>query len=221
MSDAWRVTPFTSTLQVKEHYVPRLLYALFAVAGVLLALSFLRPRPVQAVAVSETSAIIPVPSNYREWVYLTSGLDMTYSQPRAAPVPENHVSVFDNVFVNPEAYRTLVQTASWPDNTTFVLENRSGERNVSINKAGRTQGTDVTGIELHAKIRGEWTFYERENDGSERLIPRPASCYTCHEQHAAVDTTFIQFYPTLLPIAKAKHVLSAGYLAEQAATTGK
>ncbi len=142
---------------------------------------------------------------------------MTYAQPGSAPLPEDHASVFDNVFVNPEAYRTFVQTATWPDNTVFVLENRSGERNESINKAGRTQGVDVSGVELHAKIHGEWTFYARGDDGYEHLIAKPASCYTCHEEHAAVDTTFTQFYPTLLPIAKARHVLSAKYMADQAA----
>ena len=49
-----------------------------------------------------------------------------------------------------------------------------------------------------------------------RRLPasQPASCYTCHEQQAAVDTTFVQFYPTLLPIAKSKGTLSAAYLKE-------
>jgi hypothetical protein len=32
-----------------------------------------------------------------------------------------------------------------------------------------------------------------------------------------VDTTFVQFYPTLLPIAQAKKTLSVGYIAEQKA----
>lgn len=46
------------------------------------------------------------------------------------------------------------------------------------------------------------------------MVKRPASCYQCHESHAAVDTTFVQFYPTLLPIAKAKATLSPAYLKE-------
>ena len=29
-------------------------------------------------------------------------------------------------------------------------------------------------------------------------------CYSCHEQHGAVDTTFVQFYPTLIDAAKQK-----------------
>ena len=38
-------------------------------------------------------------------------------------------------------------------------------------------------------------------------------------QHAAVDTTFVQFYPTLLPIARQKHTLSAEFAKEDAAAT--
>ena len=162
---------------------------------------------------------MPVPADYREWVYLTSGLDMTYDAPGGAGLPADHHSVFDNVFVNPDAYRTFVKTGTWPDATTFVLENRAGEADVSINKAGRTQG-EVTGIEIHTKLHGEWAFYVRAKEGGERLIPKPASCYTCHEAHAAVDTTFIQFYPTLLPIAREKKTLSEHYIAEAAARAG-
>ena len=46
------------------------------------------------------------------------------------------------------------------------------------------------------------------------MVPTSAQCYSCHADHAAVDTTFVQFYPTLLPIAKAKGTLSAGYVKE-------
>jgi acyl carrier protein phosphodiesterase len=48
------------------------------------------------------------------------------------------------------------------------------------------------------------------------MTPTAASCYSCHAQHGAVDTTFVQFYPTLLPIAKAKGTLSAEYQKEAA-----
>jgi acyl carrier protein phosphodiesterase len=49
------------------------------------------------------------------------------------------------------------------------------------------------------------------------MIPTAASCYSCHATHAAVDTTFVQFYPTLLPTAKDKGTLSAGYIHDEAA----
>ena len=53
------------------------------------------------------------------------------------------------------------------------------------------------------------------------MTPTTASCYSCHSEHAAVDTTFVQFYPTLLPIAKAKGTLSAAYQKETAAQEQK
>jgi hypothetical protein len=46
------------------------------------------------------------------------------------------------------------------------------------------------------------------------MIPTTADCYSCHAEHAAVDTTFVQFYPTLLPIAENKRTLSPSYLKE-------
>jgi hypothetical protein len=54
-----------------------------------------------------------------------------------------------------------------------------------------------------------------------KLLPKEMDCYSCHEQHAAVDTTFVQFYPTLLPIAKAKKTLSAAYLKEESRSTAE
>ena len=41
------------------------------------------------------------------------------------------------------------------------------------------------------------------------------------EQHGAVDTTFVQFYPTLLPKAAEMKTFSAAYLAEEAAAKTK
>ena len=49
-----------------------------------------------------------------------------------------------------------------------------------------------------------------------KMVPTTADCYSCHADHAAVDTTFVQFYPTLLPIAKNKGTLSASYQKENA-----
>ena len=41
-------------------------------------------------------------------------------------------------------------------------------------------------------------------------------CYSCHEKHGAVDTTFVQFYPTLIKLAEQKDTLSANYKSEEA-----
>jgi len=151
------------------------------------------------------------PKNYREWIYLSSGLDMSYTARDKAP---DH-SMFDNVFVNPEAYKVFRETGKWPDKTMFVLEVRGAESAGSINKAGHFQSTDVMGAEVHLKdaSHGGWAFYDLDGDRG-NLIAKTANCYSCHEQHAAVDTTFVQFYPTLIGIAKAKGTLSPAYQGE-------
>jgi hypothetical protein len=154
------------------------------------------------------SLIAPV--NYREWIFLTSGIDMSYA---ATTEAEHHI--FQNVFVNPESYRAFIATGSWPDKTTFILEIRDAENPVSINKRGHTQSLKISGTEIHVKDNGKWSFYEQPKGSTEaKLIPQPASCYTCHEAHAAVDTTFVQFYPTLEPIAESKKTFSPAYLKE-------
>lgn len=153
------------------------------------------------------------PEHYREWIYLTSGLGMSYTPGAAADHP-----MFDNVFVNPTAYRAFLSTGTWPDSTVMVLELRGSETKASIDQRGTSQSPGVMGIEVHvrdAKLPGTWGFFEF-GDGAmtAKMTPRPATCYTCHEAHAAVDTTFAQFYPTLIGVAREKKTLSAAYLKE-------
>lgn len=160
---------------------------------------------------------LKMPERYREWIFLTSGVDMSYS-PGAAMAGH---SVFDNVFVDPAAYRVFQKTGTWPDKTTLVLERRGAVGASSINKNGHTQSPEIIGMELHvkdARLDGGWGFYEFHGPGSAKIVKRPASCYECHENHAAVDTSFAQFYPTLLGLAKAKGTLSAAYLKEISTT---
>ena len=47
------------------------------------------------------------PDNYREWIYLSSGLGMTYGLLESA-VNGLVGQRFDNVFVTPEAYRSFL-----------------------------------------------------------------------------------------------------------------
>ncbi len=59
------------------------------------------------------------PADYREWIYLSSGLGMNYSRGSNEGPPS-----FDNVFVHPTAYREFMKTGHWPDLTMFILEVR-------------------------------------------------------------------------------------------------
>ncbi len=161
------------------------------------------------------------PAQYREWIYLTSGVDMSYS-PNAMKMGH---SMFDNVFVNPAAYKAFLRTGTWPDKTMLVLEARVAGSNASINKSGHFQTSELMGKEVHVKdetrFPGKWAFFGFDEGDTAKQVPKEAACYSCHEQHAAVDTTFVQFYPTLLHIAKGKGTLSAAYLKDEAAAAGK
>jgi hypothetical protein len=168
-----------------------------------------------------SDAQLKFPEHYRQWVYLTTGFDMSYNP--AMQMGNHHM--FDNVFVNPEAYKAFVETGTWPDKTVLVLEGRSAESKGSINKKGNYQGTDVMASEVHLKdeehFPGKWAFFAFGESKTAKMIPTSADCYSCHAAHAAVDTTFVQFYPTLLPIAKSKGTLAASYQKEIATPAQK
>jgi len=156
------------------------------------------------------------PDNYREWIYLSSGLDMNY---RERPMGMNH-SMFDNVFVEPSAYRAFLETGTWPDRTILVMEVRGASNKGSINKSGQFQTAGLMGMEAHvkdsARFPGGWAFFAFDDADAAAPLPQEAACYACHREHGAVDTTFVQFYPTLLGLAQQKKTLSEAYLADEA-----
>ena len=150
------------------------------------------------------------PADYREWIFLSAGKGMTYG-PSADP---NGPPRFDNVFVHPSAYRDFLKTSQWPDKSIFVLEVRNAATEGSINRGGQFQ-KDIIGIEVEVKDRerfqqtGGWGYFEFEEAHEPApQLPKSAGCYTCHAQNGAVDHTFVQFYPTLIDIAKAHGTLA-------------
>jgi hypothetical protein len=163
----------------------------------------------------DASGKMILPADYREWIFLSSGMDMSYSDNSA---PDHHM--FNNVFVPRAAYQSFLKTGMWPDKTVLLLEGRVGAGNVSIAKRGVVQTGEVMGIEAHVKdttrFQGGWAFFGFDGDKPAEMIPTSASCYSCHQQHAAADTTFVQFYPTLLPVATKLGTLNPSYVAETA-----
>ena len=160
-----------------------------------------------------------LPANYREWVFLSSGLGMIYGP--AAEANPSATPRFDNVFVNPAAYQSFLATGKWPDQTMFVLEIRASASKGSINNGGHYQ-TDMLAIEAEVKDTSRfpgagWAFYALGKATTGKLIPKTAACYTCHPEKGAVDNTFVQFYPALLKVAKEKGTLNPAYVAASAA----
>ncbi len=191
--------------------------------GIALTMLLWGARTPQANPGKDTGADLPkytadgrlmFPEHYREWVYLSTGIDMNYR-----PDADMGHSMFDNVFVNPEAYKAFVATGTWPNKTMLVLEVRGAGSKSAINKAGHYQTTELMGREVHvkdeARFQGKWAFFGFDSEEPAKMFMKEMTCYSCHEQHAAVDTTFVQFYPTLIDIAKKKGTLSPAYLKEE------
>ena len=139
------------------------------------------------------------PTGYRTWVFLSSGYGMNYN-----PAAGDH-EMFTNVFVPSWAYEEFLKSGTWPDKTMFVVEERGADSKSSINQHGHYQ-TDLMGMGVEVKdsthYPEKWAYFNfEENTASAKANPKQA-CFTCHDAHAAVEHSFVQFYPTLKPIAQ-------------------
>jgi hypothetical protein len=149
------------------------------------------------------------PADYREWVFLSSGLGMTYGQnaPKPGAAPR-----FTNVLVNPASYRAFQKTGQWPEGTMFVLEVRASASEGSINKGGHYQG-EIVAMEIEVKdskrYAETWAYFDFPlTNGAPAATAKPFEpgnrCVQCHSRAGKVENTFVQFYPSLIETAKAK-----------------
>jgi len=51
------------------------------------------------------------------------------------------------------------------------------------------------------KLRDKWAYYNFDDNKTAAANPKEG-CFSCHEKNAAVEHSFVQFYPTLKPVAK-------------------
>ena len=143
------------------------------------------------------------PEGYRRsWVFLSSGFGMSYT-PGSNGYPQ-----FTNVFVNPSSYDYFVANGKWPDKTMFVLEEYESTSHGSINKSGSYQQA-LAGLVVEVKdekrYADKWAYFGfGGRKTAQPMAPARNACWQCHEDNAAVEHTFVQFYPEMLKIAKAK-----------------
>lgn len=181
-----------------------------ALAAVSLAfLSKAAVQPQGAVPQFTTDGKLLRPEGYRKWVFVSSGYGMSYSQ------SPNGMQMFTNVFVTPTAYDYFLANGRWPDKTMFVLEVYGSTSRGSINKLGSYQ-TDLSGLDVEvkdeARFPDKWAYFNFSETAKAVSADKPSKndCWKCHEQNAAVEHSFVQFYPELLKIARAKGTIKAG-----------
>lgn len=148
------------------------------------------------------------PEGYRRWVYVSSGFGMSYNPDAGG----NGAPAFTNVFVAPEAYDFFQAYGTWPDKTMFVLEIYGSTSQGSINQKGSYQeslvGLDVE-LKDESRFPDKWAYFGFNNAAktASAMTPSKNPCWNCHDQNAAVEHSFVQFYPELLKVARTKRTL--------------
>jgi len=139
------------------------------------------------------------PQGYRDWVFLSSGFRLSNN-----PSPAEGAT-FTNVFVNSSAYQQFLATGNWPDKTVLVEEKRTSSNKGSLNKASQFQ-TELVGISVKvkdvARYPDRWAYFSFDSTAKTAKANPKAACWQCHHDQGAVDSTYVQFYPTLKPVAQ-------------------
>jgi hypothetical protein len=147
-----------------------------------------------------------LPANYRDWAFLTSGFGMNYSNGGGTH------PMFTNVYVAPEALQGFKASGKWPDKSMFIVEIYSPATQGSINKSGYYQD-EFKGLDVEVKDSSrpsEWSYYDFRPGATQAEALSGGGCNKCHAEHAAVEHTFVQFYPTLLGFAREKNLIKPG-----------
>jgi hypothetical protein len=146
------------------------------------------------------------PVDYRNWRFVSTGLGMSYGPAAQAAALTGH-EMFDNVFVQPQAYDAFLRDGVWPEGTMFVLELRGTETQRAPNNKGYFQ-TELHGVEVSvkdsARFKGRWAYFDFGMETRSATPQAESNCFACHNRHAAVDMTFVQFYPTLQKVIRTR-----------------
>ncbi|MEO8429004.1 MAG: cytochrome P460 family protein [Verrucomicrobiota bacterium] len=143
------------------------------------------------------------PEGYREWVFVGSSLGLRYEQ-NSEKDPGNEAKRFNNVYLNPAAYREFSKTGKFPDGTVLVLEIAAAETKKEPGLQGSFQKEFIAleaAVKDSRRFEGGWAYFsfdDKTGKPKDKAQPFPrASCYDCHHQKAATDHVFTQFYPVL------------------------
>jgi Cytochrome P460 len=163
------------------------------------------PRSTPGAAQFTSDGKLVRPEGYRRWAYVSSGFGMSYNPDAGG----NGQPAFTNVFVDPRAYDYFLAHGTWPDKTMFVLEIYGSTSHGSINQKGSYQES-LVGLDVEVKdasrFPDKWAYFgfSNEEKAVTAMTPGKNDCWNCHDQNAAVEHSFVQFYPELLKIAREK-----------------
>lgn len=143
------------------------------------------------------------PTGYREWVYVGTPVTPNEMNGGKAAFPEHH-----NVYIDPKSWAHWKDTGTFRDGTILVKELVSVGSKAAVSGQGYFQG-EFIGLEATIKSKaefpdepGNWAYFSFSSADHKTLTPTAtafpsASCNACHQNAAADDFVFTQYYPVL------------------------
>ena len=144
----------------------------------------------------DPSGALVRPEHPEEWVFVGSALNLNYD---GTPTG---VDILSNVLMEPSAYRHYQETGEFREGTMTALFVYLAGTDTPPARDGLF--TDLlVGFEMsmknsHRFPKENWAYYRfgRPDAPTAEALP-PETCHSCHEENAATDHVFTQFYPAL------------------------
>ncbi|MFQ3325179.1 MAG: hypothetical protein ACI90U_003014 [Pseudomonadales bacterium] len=143
------------------------------------------------------------PTGYREWIYVGTPVTPNEMNNGKAAFPEHH-----NVYIDPMSWKHWKDTGKFRDGTILVKELVSVGSKAAVSGQGYFQG-EFIGLEATIKSKadfpdepGNWAYFSFSGEGHKTLTLTATafpsvSCNACHQNAAADDFVFTQYYPVL------------------------
>ena len=143
------------------------------------------------------------PTDYREWIYVGTPVTPNDMNDGKAAFPEFH-----NVYMDPKSWKHWKKTGEFRDGTILVKELISVGSKQAVSGRGYFMG-EFIGLEATIKSRkhfpnepGNWAYFSFSTPDHKTLKEAAekfptAACNACHQNAAAQDFVFTQYYPVL------------------------
>ena len=141
------------------------------------------------------------PEGYRQWVYVGTPITPNELNPPEAPFPDFHI-----VYIHPDDYVAYQRTGAFPEGTVLIKELVSIGSKKAASGNGYFMG-DYIGLEATVKDSsrypnepGHWayfTFGHKYPLADTTRAQSTETCNACHQESAAEDFVFTQYYPVL------------------------
>jgi hypothetical protein len=143
-----------------------------------------------------------MPQNYRHWIFVGAPVTPNDMNNGKAAFPEFHY-----VYMDPNSYAAYCKSGAFPDGTMLLKELVSVGSKSAVSGSGYFAGDHigfamaVKDSKRYPKEPGHWAYFNFMGENGQALksakaLPT-ASCNACHQQNAAEDWVFSQFYPVL------------------------